>query len=219
MNKSPCVRKQSSNAAEHNLRDLLAPFGVTAPNMMFREITSDSRKVVTGDVFAAVKDDLADGRQYISRAIAQGAVAVMSEAQNDGESGTICYMDGVPVVYIKDLNRHLSRLAEEFYQHPAANLKLIGVTGTNGKTTTTHLIAQCAKELGEISAVMGTIGNGILGELVPSKNTTGFAIEVQSNFRLLQEKQTLWLRWKYRRMAWCKTVLQLSRFPPLCSRI
>lgn len=190
MNKSPCVRKQSSNAAEHNLRDLLAPFGVTAPNMMFREITSDSRKVVTGDVFAAVKDDLADGRQYISRAIAQGAVAVMSEAQNDGESGTICYMDGVPVVYIKDLNRHLSRLAEEFYQHPAANLKLIGVTGTNGKTTTTHLIAQCAKELGEISAVMGTIGNGILGELVPSKNTTGFAIEVQSNFRLLQEKQT-----------------------------
>lgn len=188
MNKSPCGRKQSSNAAEHDLRDLLAPFGVTAPNIMFREITSDSRKVVTGDVFVAVSDGDTDGRKFISQAIAQGAVAIISEAQNDGESETICYMNGVPMVYIKDLNRQLSRLAEEFYQHPAANLKLIGVTGTNGKTTTTHLIAQCAKELGEISAVMGTIGNGILGELMPSIYTTCLAIDVQSNFRLLREK-------------------------------
>ncbi|MFS1538962.1 MAG: UDP-N-acetylmuramoyl-L-alanyl-D-glutamate--2,6-diaminopimelate ligase [Candidatus Phlomobacter fragariae] len=174
---------------DRNLRDLLAPLGVNAPDKVLREMTLDSRKVALGDLFLAVKGHQTDGRQYISQAIAQGVAAIIAEAQGEAEAGTIRYMHGVPVIYIKDLNNQLSLLAGEFYQHPAVKLRLIGVTGTNGKTTTTQLIAQWAKGLGEVSAVMGTVGNGMLGEIVPSENTTSSAVDVQAELQLLVDKQ------------------------------
>lgn len=175
--------------ADRNLRDLLAPLGVNAPDKVLREMTLDSRKVAAGDLFLAIKGHQTDGRQYISQAIAQGVAAIIAEAQGETEAGTIRYMHGVPVIYINDLNNQLSLLAGEFYQHPAAKLRLIGVTGTNGKTTTTQLIAQWAKGLGEVSAIMGTVGNGILGQIVPSENTTGSAVDVQAELQLLVDKQ------------------------------
>ncbi|MDI6937046.1 Mur ligase family protein, partial [Serratia sp. Se-PFBMAAmG] len=75
--------------------------------------------------------------------------------------------------------QRLSALAGRFYQQPAEKLKLIGVTGTNGKTTTTELMAQWANLLGETGAVMGTVGNGLYGQLVATENTTGSAVDVQ----------------------------------------
>ncbi|MDR5612767.1 MAG: Mur ligase family protein, partial [Arsenophonus sp.] len=175
--------------ADRNLRDLLAPLGVNAPDKVLREMMLDSRKVAAGDLFLAIKGHQTDGRQYISQAIAQGVAAIIAEAQGETETGTIRYMHGVPVIYINDLNNQLSLLAGEFYQHPAAKLRLIGVTGTNGKTTTTQLIAQWVKGLGEVSAIMGTVGNGILGQIVPSENTTGSAVDVQAELQLLVDKQ------------------------------
>lgn len=175
--------------ADRNLRDLLAQLGVSAPDKVLREMTLDSRKVEAGDLFLAVQGHQTDGRQYISQAIAQGVAAIIAEAQGVAEAGTIRYMHGVPVTYINNLNNQLSLLAGEFYQHPAAKLQLIGVTGTNGKTTTTQLIAQWAKGLGEASAVMGTVGNGMLGQIVPSENTTGSAVDVQAELQLLVDKQ------------------------------
>ncbi|WP_257973839.1 Mur ligase family protein, partial [Vibrio parahaemolyticus] len=71
-------------------------------------------------------------------------------------------------------------------------MKLVGVTGTNGKTTTTQLIAQWAKGLGETSAVMGTVGNGLLGQVTPSENTTGSAVDIQLELtQLLNKKASL----------------------------
>lgn len=71
-------------------------------------------------------------------------------------------------------------------------MKLVGVTGTNGKTTTTQLIAQWAQGLGETSAVMGTVGNGLLGQVAPSENTTGSAVDIQVELtQLLKQKATL----------------------------
>ncbi|MFP3014381.1 MAG: UDP-N-acetylmuramoyl-L-alanyl-D-glutamate--2,6-diaminopimelate ligase [Arsenophonus sp.] len=171
-----------------NLRYLLYLLGVNAPDKALREITLDSRNVTKGDLFLAVRGNKTDGRKYIYQAISQGASAIISEAQEEIESGTIKYIDNVPVVYINDLNNKLSFLAGEFYQHPAERLLLIGVTGTNGKTTITHLIAQWTKALGEVSAVMGTIGNGILGQISPSKNTTGSAIDVQAELKSFLDK-------------------------------
>lgn len=178
--------------ADRNLCDLLSPFGVSTVNVSLREMTLDSRKVAAGDLFIAIKGHQSDGRNYISQAIAQGCAAVIAEAAEEATEGEIRHIHGVPVIYLNDLNNRLSALAGRFYQHPASKMKLVGVTGTNGKTTTTQLIAQWAKGLGETSAIMGTVGNGLLEHVVPSENTTGSAVDIQVELtQLLKQKATL----------------------------
>ncbi|HFF1653876.1 TPA: UDP-N-acetylmuramoyl-L-alanyl-D-glutamate--2,6-diaminopimelate ligase [Providencia rettgeri] len=178
--------------ADRNLCDLLAPFGVSTTPISLREMTLDSRKAAAGDLFIAIKGHQSDGRHYIPQAIAQGVGAVIAEAQGEAEEGEIRFVHGVPVIYLNDLNNRLSALAGEFYDQPSAKMKLVGVTGTNGKTTTTQLIAQWAQGLGETSAVMGTVGNGLLGQVSPTENTTGSAVDIQLELtQLLNKKATL----------------------------
>lgn len=164
---------------DRNLRKLLAPWVSNAPERLLREVTLDSRTAVTGDLFIAIGGHQTDGRRYISQAITQGVAAVVAEAEGEAEEAEIRDLYGVPVIYLHRLQERLSALAGRFYHHPSRKLRLIGVTGTNGKTSTTHLLAQWAKLLGEISAVMGTLGNGMLGQIHPSDNTTASPIEVQ----------------------------------------
>ncbi|CAM3751065.1 UDP-N-acetylmuramoyl-L-alanyl-D-glutamate--2,6-diaminopimelate ligase [Xenorhabdus thuongxuanensis] len=171
--------------ADRNLRDLLAPWGVDTPELPLREMTLDSRKAAAGDLFVAVKGHQTDGRKYIPQSIAQGVAAVIAEAKEKADNGTVQKMHGVPIIYLDNLNNKLSKLAGEFYQHPGNKLKLVGVTGTNGKTTTTQLLAQWSQGLGETSAVMGTVGNGLLGMIVPSENTTGSAVDIQLDLQQL----------------------------------
>lgn len=165
--------------ADRNLRSLLAPWVSDAPSTTLKEMILDSRIAAAGDLFVAIVGHASDGRDYIPQAIAQGVAAVVAEAQSEKTSGTLCYMHGVPVVYIDNLNALLSELAGRFYHQPGEALRLVGVTGTNGKTTTTQLLAQWSQELGETSAVMGTVGNGLLNHVVPAENTTGSAVQVQ----------------------------------------
>ncbi|MBI6189255.1 UDP-N-acetylmuramoyl-L-alanyl-D-glutamate--2,6-diaminopimelate ligase [Providencia rettgeri] len=178
--------------ADRNLCDLLSPFGVSTTPISLREMTLDSRKAAAGDLFIAIKGHQSDGRHYIPQAIAQGVSAVIAEAEGEAVEGEIRFVHGVPVIYLNDLNNRLSALAGEFYHQPSAKMKLVGVTGTNGKTTTTQLIAQWAQGLGETSAVMGTVGNGLLGHVSPSENTTGSAVDIQLELtQLLNQKATL----------------------------
>ncbi|MEA0983875.1 Mur ligase family protein, partial [Salmonella enterica] len=121
----------------------------------------------------------ADGRRYIPQAIAQGVAAIIAEAKDEASDGEIREMHGVPVVYLSQLNERLSALAGRFYHEPSENIRLVAVTGTNGKTTTTQLLAQWSQLLGETSAVMGTIGNGLFGKVIPTERTTGSAVDVQ----------------------------------------
>ncbi len=142
-------------------------------------MTLDSRVAAAGDLFVAVVGHQADGRRYIPQAIAQGVAAIIAEAKDEATDGEIREMHGVPVIYLSQLNERLSALAGRFYHEPSDNLRLVGVTGTNGKTTTTQLLAQWSQLLGETSAVMGTVGNGLLGKVIPTENTTGSAVDVQ----------------------------------------
>ncbi|MGK3135723.1 UDP-N-acetylmuramoyl-L-alanyl-D-glutamate--2,6-diaminopimelate ligase [Pantoea trifolii] len=164
---------------DRNLRDLLAPWVPGAPARPLRDMTLDSRAAASGDLFIAVAGHHADGRRFIPQAIAQGVAAVIAEAEGEASDGDIREMHGVPVIYLAQLQQRLSALAGRLYQQPASKLKLIGVTGTNGKTTTTQLMAQWANLLGETGAVMGTVGNGLYGQLVATENTTGSAVDVQ----------------------------------------
>jgi len=173
---------------DRNLRDLLAPWVPGAPERPLREMTLDSRQAASGDLFVAIAGHQADGRRFIPQAIAQGVAAVIAEADGVAEDGHIAEMHGVPVIYLAQLPQRLSALAGRFYQQPGEQLRLIGVTGTNGKTTTTQLLAQWANLLGETGAVMGTVGNGLYGQLVSTENTTGSAVDVQHVLHSLVEK-------------------------------
>lgn len=165
--------------ADRNLRDLLAPWVPEAPERALREMTLDSRVAAAGDLFVAVVGHQADGRRYIPQAIAQGVAAIVAEADGEAADGEIRETHGVPVIYLSQLSQRLSALAGRFYHEPSKQLRLVGVTGTNGKTTTTQLLAQWSQLLGETSAVMGTVGNGLLGKVIPTANTTGSAVDVQ----------------------------------------
>ncbi|MCE9982234.1 UDP-N-acetylmuramoyl-L-alanyl-D-glutamate--2,6-diaminopimelate ligase [Leclercia adecarboxylata] len=165
--------------ADRNLRDLLAPWVSGLPARVLREMVLDSRVAASGDLFVAVVGHQADGRRYIPQAIAQGVAAIIAEAKDEAADGEIREMHGVPVIYLSQLTERLSALAGRFYNEPSDQLRLVGVTGTNGKTTTTQLMAQWAQLLGETSAVMGTVGNGLLGKVNPTENTTGSAVDVQ----------------------------------------
>ena len=129
--------------ADRNLRDLLAPWVPNAPERILREMTLDSRVAASGDLFIAVQGHQADGRRYIPQAIAQGVAAIIAEAQGEAKDGEIREMHGVPVIYLSQLNERLSALAGRFYHQPSQQLRLVGVTGTNGKTTSS-LVGQGA---------------------------------------------------------------------------
>lgn len=166
------------------LDQLLQPFGVSAPALALTGLTLDSREAAEGCLFVAVKGHQVDGRRFIEQAVAKGAAAVLFEADGSYVAPDV----GVPCVGLHDLPLHLSALAGRFYGEPASQLQLVGVTGTNGKSTTALLVANWRTLLGGRAGVMGTVGNGLFGELVEAANTTGSAIEVQGSLRVLREQ-------------------------------
>ena len=150
------------------------------------ELVLDSREIRPKDVFVAVKGHQADGIAYIDKAIAAGASAVIFETDSAPAHLSLQWRGDVPLLGFYRLSAQLSELAGRFYDFPSRRLTLVGVTGTNGKTTISQLLAQWAQLLGEQAAVMGTIGNGLIAEkggacgLAKARNTTGSAIEIQS---------------------------------------
>lgn len=152
-----------------SLPDRLAALTVTG-------MTLDSRKVQAGDLFVAVNGHQVDGRRFISSAIESGAAAVLAEA-DDGKPA-LCWQDEVAVIALPELGQKLSAIAKQFYGAPDQALELIAVTGTNGKTTISQLLAQWAQLLGHTSGVMGTTGNGLLANIQPAANTTGSALDI-----------------------------------------
>ncbi len=135
-------------------------------------LVTDSRAVQPGDTFVAYPGLQADGRQFIAQAIAKGANAVIWEAH--GFSWEDAWH--VPNVAVRDLRHRAGELADRVYGAPSANLWVIGVTGTNGKTSSSHWLAQVLSAQGKKSALIGTLGNGFPGALQPTANTTPDAI-------------------------------------------
>ena len=141
-------------------------------DMKFYAITADSRQVDVGSLFLAYHGDKLDGRDYIAEAINNGAAAVMYETTNFEWNENW----NVPHVAIDDLRHQAGVVADEFYGHPSQKLWMIGVTGTNGKTSVSQWLAQAFKALNRKTAVIGTLGNGFISELSPAVNTTPDAI-------------------------------------------
>lgn len=113
-------------------------------------ITSDSRKVKPGFLFVCLQGATHDGHDFIGEALEQGAAALVTAKTMD--------LPGVPWVQLEDPQHYLGTMAALFYGHPSTRLRLIGITGTNGKTTTSHLVQAIYEEAGYPAAVMGTTG-------------------------------------------------------------
>ena len=154
-------------------RELNAVFGGIA----VAGLQLDSRAIAADEVFVACKGANQDGRDFVREAVARGAVAVLAEA--DEEWSEDRDYDGVPVLVIDQLGHKLSKIAGCFYGLPSEQLPLIGVTGTNGKTSCTQLMAQLLASLGKRCGVLGTLGNGINQQFKASANTTPDAITIQ----------------------------------------
>ncbi|GAB6086819.1 Mur ligase family protein [Alkaliphilus crotonatoxidans] len=133
-------------------------------------VTSDSRKVKPGFIFVAIKGDHSDGNNFIEEAIAAGASVIYTEGDLQDER--------VIIKKVKDARKKLSELCNEFYDFPAKKLKVIGVTGTNGKTTTTHLIHHILRENGITAGLIGTLDIKINDKSYETTLTTPIAEEV-----------------------------------------
>jgi len=127
-----------------------------------RDLSLDSRAVKSGDLFFACVGTKMDGRRYVDQAITAGAVAVLQEAEEN--QPMIIWRGDVPIINVKRLNEQVSEIASAFYDHPSQKLFMIGLTGTKGKTSCSHLLANALMRLGRKSAVIGTMGSGIYGE-------------------------------------------------------
>ncbi len=133
--------------------------------VVIHDVQLDSRKVSSGSLFIAMPgfdgSQSVDGRQYIAEAAAAGAVAVVAEAKGWEAFAKMTY--AVPVIPVANLSHRVSSIAGAFYGRPSEQLKVIGITGTNGKTTCSHLLAQLFNRLNIKSAVVGTLGYGVPG--------------------------------------------------------
>jgi UDP-N-acetylmuramoyl-L-alanyl-D-glutamate--2,6-diaminopimelate ligase len=137
-------------------------------------LVTDSRNVQAGDTFVAFPGVKNDGRRYIAAAIAQGANAVIYEAADFVWEAQW----QVPHLAVEGLRGQTGALADGVYGKPTEKLWMVGVTGTNGKTSTTHWIAQALNNADKRCAVIGTLGNGYSGALQATANTTPEAIQV-----------------------------------------
>ncbi len=137
-------------------------------------LTSDSRSVQRGDTFVAYRGMQADGRNFIAQAIERGANAVIWEAQEFKWNNEW----HVPNLAVHDLRHQAGLIADRVYGHPSRKLWMVGVTGTNGKTSISHWLARTYTALGRKGAVLGTVGNGFPGTLQATVNTTPDALIV-----------------------------------------
>ncbi|MFD1849147.1 UDP-N-acetylmuramoyl-L-alanyl-D-glutamate--2,6-diaminopimelate ligase [Oceanobacillus bengalensis] len=141
-------------------------------------IEMDSRKVKKGDVFVCISGFTTDGHQYVSDAEKNGAVAIISEKY---------IKTTVPLIKVQDTTRALAMLAVRFYNFPTKELSIIGVTGTNGKTTVTFLLEEIFRKYGKKTGVIGTIQMKIGDEIQQVENTTPNALDLQKSFRKMAD--------------------------------
>jgi len=151
-----------SMPAEHlttssSLDDLLRGFA-EAPVLEIHGISSDSRSLRPGDLFLACAGHSSHGLDYVADAVGAGVAAIAWDSSSaDAPASDV----GVPMIAVEELTTRVGEIANRFYSRPSDTVKVVGVTGTNGKTTVAWLIAQCFAQLEQRCAYVGTLGSGI----------------------------------------------------------
>lgn len=160
------------------LKDLLAGFEVLQvvgnADVEIADIQFDSRRVGAGSVFVAQVGTATDGHTYIEQCVAQGAVAIVLEKAEYIKEDGICY------VLVKNSDEALGKMAHSFFGNPSVSLRLVGVTGTNGKTTTATLLYRLFKSLGYKVGLLSTVVNYVDNEEIVATHTTPDALSLNA---------------------------------------
>ncbi|HET7358388.1 MAG TPA: UDP-N-acetylmuramoyl-L-alanyl-D-glutamate--2,6-diaminopimelate ligase [Nocardioidaceae bacterium] len=156
------------------------------PDRVVTGLTLSSRSVLRGDLYAALPGSTAHGASYAADAVASGAVALLT----DPTGADTCAELDVPVLVVGHPRAVLGLLAARVYGNPAADLRLVAVTGTAGKTTTTRLAEAALAGTGTRAAVVGTVGTRVNGEDLPGTLTTPEAPDLHALFAVMRERQT-----------------------------
>ena len=160
--------------------NLLDVAGTT--NVAITSVTADSRAVEKDGLFVAVRGTQADGHRFIQKAIDSGAIAIVCEEFPDTLNDKISY------VKVKDSSLALGVIASNFYDNPSEKIKLVGVTGTNGKTTTVTLLFHLFRALGYNVGLLSTVKNQINNAVIPATHTTPDAIALNKLLSEMVEK-------------------------------
>ena len=168
------------------LSDILYKVRITATNgstnIDVKSVQIDSRKIEPGSLFIAVKGVGVDGHQFIDKAIAQGAIAVVGETLPKKQTAGITYVQTTSSAEAAGI------IAHNFYDQPTQKLKLVGVTGTNGKTTIATLLYQLFTCLGYKCGLLSTVENQITGRVIPSTHTTPDAVSLNALLHQMVEE-------------------------------
>lgn len=160
------------------LQDILYKVHLQSVNgstaLQVKDIQIDSRKVNEGSVFVAIRGVQSDGHQFIDKAVASGAIAVVCEAF------PVQLQEGVTYLQVQNTHEAVAYMAHQFYNEPSRKMKLVGVTGTNGKTTIATVLYKLFTELGYTCGLVSTVQNHIGKEIVPSTHTTPDAISLNA---------------------------------------
>lgn len=144
------------------------------------DMQQDSRLVTPGTLFICIDGYTVDGHDYVDKAIQQGAVAILAQKP--------LAETRVPVIVVEDTNRAMAILAGAFFNHPTQAMKMIAVTGTNGKTTVTHLIEHVLRSVNQVTGLVGTMYQKIGDTIQTTKNTTPDSLTLQRLFASMREE-------------------------------
>lgn len=158
-----------------SLQSLLAGYGVPAPDVSVTGVEMDSRRVSPGDLFLATQGHGTHGLRHAAQALQRGAAAIAWEPASGMSADGI----SVPEVAVPQLSRRAGEIAARFHGYASKQMFSVGVTGTDGKTSTAHLIAQSLDRLGRSCAYMGTLGYGFMGQIAKGTHTTPDPVSIQ----------------------------------------
>ena len=158
------------------LPELVAGFAADAPDVPVADLALDSRQVRAGSLFLACRGTKQHGLEFLPQALEAGADALLWEP-----APGVAPPDDLPIpaIPVEDLSRRAGEIAARFFDHPARSLHAVGITGTDGKTSTAWLLAQALEALGEPCLYVGTLGSGRVGQLAPGDNTTPDPVSLQ----------------------------------------
>src|SRR3989442_1666286 len=154
---------------------------VGTPPRAVTGLTADSRRVARGDAFVAVPGFKQDARRFVPEAVGRGAALVVTEG------GPVADVP-VPQVIVPSARRALAALAGAYWDHPSRALTLVGITGTNGKTTTSYLVDALLRARGGATAILGTIQYVVGDEIRPAGQTTPEALEIEAMLAAMRER-------------------------------